>query len=262
MKGKLIAGALGFVMGGPVGLLLGLIIGHWFDKSVRLLRPPDVGRQQEIVAKCFELMGAVCKADGHVSQQEIDAAETIMQRLRISGAARQASIAAFNRGKTDGFDVDTAAAELRKLCGGRILWLRLCLEILLSGAAADGRLDSAERELLVRIAGGLGIPAAEFEQMLALLAGGFGASAGASRAGAGWTPPPRQDLLAEAYRVLGISADASDSEAKKAYRRLMSKHHPDKLAAREMPEAMRQQAEEQVRRIRAAWDTIAAARGL
>ncbi len=258
MNGKLIAGILGLLMGGIVGALLGLGIGHWFDKSVRLIRPPNAGKQQAIVEKCFELMGAVCKADGHVSPEEIKAAEQIMARLRISGDARAATIAAFNRGKSDGFDVPTASAELKRLCGGRILWLRLCLEILLSGAAADGKLDAAERSILVEIARGMGIPAAEFEQMLALLSGGFGNY----QAGGGGFHAPRKDNLAEAYKVLGITAQASDGEAKKAYRRLMSKHHPDKLAAREMPEAMRQQAEEQVRRIRAAWDTVAEARGL
>ena len=259
MNGKLIAGILGLLMGGIVGALIGVIIGHWFDKTVRLIRPPEAGKQQAIVEKCFELMGAVCKADGHVSETEIRAAEQIMARLRIQGDARQATIAGFNRGKAEGFDVDRASAELKQLCGGRILWLRLCLEILLSGAAADGRLDQAERQMLVRIAGGLGIPAAEFEQMLALMSGGFGRQ---QTAGAGGFQAPRGDTLADAYKVLGISPQASDHEAKKAYRRLMSKHHPDKLAAREMPEAMRQQAEEQVRRIRAAWDAIAAARGL
>ena len=260
MKGKLIAGALGFMMGGPIGALLGVIIGHWFDKSMRLIRPADPIKQQAIVEKCFELMGCVCKADGVVSPEEIRAAEQIMQRLRISDSARSATIAAFNRGKTDGFDAQRATAELRELCGGRILWLRLCLEILLSGAAADGHLDPAERSLLVQIAGGLGIPTAEFEQMLALMTGSFG---GYSHAGSGQPfQAPRGDTLADAYKVLGVNAQASDAEAKKAYRRLMSRHHPDKLAAQEMPDAMRQQAEEQVRKIRAAWDAVSAARGL
>ncbi|MGJ8667983.1 MAG: co-chaperone DjlA [Oceanococcus sp.] len=261
MNGKLIAGTLGLLMGGIVGGLLGLIIGHWFDKTVRLIRPPEAGKQQAIVEKCFELMGAVCKADGHVSPEEISAAEQIMARLRLQADARQAAIAAFNRGKTEGYDVNQASAQLKQLCGGRILWLRLCLEILLSGAAADGKLDDAERQMLIQIAGGLGIPTAEFEQMLALMTGGFG-NYQAGAAGAGGFQRPQKDNLSEAYKVLGVSQDVSDGEAKKAYRRLMSKHHPDKLAAREMPDAMRQQAEEQVRRIRAAWDAVAAARGL
>jgi DnaJ like chaperone protein len=260
MRGKLIAGALGFLMGGPIGALLGVIIGHWFDKSVRMIRPPDPAKQQAIIEKCFELMGAVCKADGHVSPEEIQTAESILQRLRLDGAARKSAIAAFNRGKADGFDVKRATQDLRSLCGGKILWLRLCLEILLSGAAADGKLDIAERQILVQIAGGLGIPPAEFEQMLALLTGGFGAYA--SAAGGSAAKPSGKNVLAEAYKVLGVPSDASDAVAKKAYRRLMSKHHPDKLAAQEMPDAMRQQAEEQVRKIRAAWDAVAASRGL
>lgn len=261
MKGKIIAGALGFMMGGMLGALLGLIIGHWFDTSVRLIRPPEPGKQQAIVEKCFELMGCVCKADGLVTAQEIQAAENIMQRLRIIGEQRKAAIKAFNRGKADGFDPDAASLQLRELCGGRILWLRLCLEILLSGAVADGHLHDSERELLVRIAHGLGIPAAEFEQMLALITGGFGSyqsADGSSRP----SRPYSADRLGDAYKVLGITRSASDAEVKKAYRRLMSKYHPDKLAAKEMPEAMREQAEEQVRLIRSAWDTVAEARGL
>lgn len=260
MRGKIIAGALGFLMGGVLGALVGLIIGHWFDTSVRLIRPPEPGKQQAIVEKCFALMGCVCKADGLVSAQEIQAAESIMARLRITGEARQAAIAAFNRGKADNFDHQQATIDLRELCGGRILWLRLCLEILLSGAVADGKLHRAERSLLIQIASGLGIPSAEFEQMLALITGGFGGY----RSDQSGTEPAHsaEQQLKDAYKVLGIEASANDAAVKKAYRRLMSKYHPDKLAAKEMPDAMREQAEEQVRLIRAAWDRVSSARGL
>ncbi len=249
MTGKLIGGALGFMAGGVIGGLLGLIFGHWFDQALGVLRP-NVMVQRQLVELCFALMGRVCKADGVVSQEEVDAAEQVMARLGIQGEARQLAIKAFNRGKSDGFDVEHTVLELRRLCQGRQMWLRMALEILLAGAIADGRIDDAESQLLAQIASGLGFSPTELQHLLSLL-GAHPETAGRA-----------EDRLAEAYKVLDVAPNADDSSVKKAYRRLMSQHHPDKLAARGLPEAMRRQAEEQTRKIRTAWETIKTARGL
>ena len=62
------------------------------------------------------------------------------------------------------------------------------------------------------------------------------------------------------YELLGVSCDADASAIKKAYRKLMSENHPDKLAGRGMPESMREMAEERTREISHAYDVIKDAR--
>ena len=74
------------------------------------------------------------------------------------------------------------------------------------------------------------------------------------------TPPPSV-WLDDAYTALGIKADASDAEVKRAYRRLVSENHPDKLASRGMPDSMREVAEEKTREINVAYELIKDARG-
>ena len=68
--------------------------------------------------------------------------------------------------------------------------------------------------------------------------------------------------LDDAYAVLNVSASSSDAEVKKAYRRLMSQHHPDKLVAKGLPEEMMELAKEKTQEIRAAYDVIKNSRGM
>lgn len=269
MIGKLLGGALGLMSGGIFGALLGLYLGHLLDRALPnmgggsgLLGGGARGDREQILVHCFELLGCVCKADGHVSQAEIQAAEKLLRRLKIDGDRRQKMIRAFNRGKGAGFDIDASTAALRKLCRGRMLWMRLALEIVLTGALADGRLSPEEHQTLSKIAAGLGFRPADFEMLLQMMTGAMGG--GWQQAGGpnGTQAPPRRDQLQEAYQALGKTPQASDDELRKAYRRLMSQHHPDKLAAQDMPDELRAQAEERVRQIRSAWDLIKQARGI
>jgi DnaJ like chaperone protein len=82
--------------------------------------------------------------------------------------------------------------------------------------------------------------------------------------GRGWTAPPQASgaRLQTAYQVLGIASSASDDEVKKAYRRQMNEHHPDKLIARGLPESMQELAKEKTQRIREAYEAICEHRGI
>ena len=77
-----------------------------------------------------------------------------------------------------------------------------------------------------------------------------------SRGQARYQQQPRADALKEAYAVLGIESTASDAEVKKAYRRQMNQHHPDKLVAKGLPEAMIKMANEKTQEIKAAYEQI------
>ena len=76
----------------------------------------------------------------------------------------------------------------------------------------------------------------------------------------GFTPRSVAGQLDDAYAALGVAASASDKEVKQAYRKLMSQHHPDKLAAQGVPEDMMKVATEKAQEIQAAYDLIKTAR--
>lgn len=241
----LIGAVIGYAVGRWNGLLIGALIGYFLGRMLRgsALTGGIARMQAQFLETTFAVMGAVCKADGLVTQDEIKVAETLFDRLHLPASARETAKAAFNRGKAPGFDLDAEVARFAQASRGQHVLHQMFLQIQLSALAADGRVHPAEHDMLVRIARGLGVSEAEVRRLEAML--------GSGRSGAS-----TRQKLDEAYRVLGIDASASDSELKKAYRRLMSQHHPDKLAAKGLPESMRALAEEKTREITGAYELI------
>ena len=260
--GKLMGGAFGFLLGGPLGALLGVALGHRLDKGVDSLEGLGVGDQERVqtafFTATFAVMGHIAKADGRVSQDEIALAEEVMRQMNLSPEMRRAAIRLFNEGKQPEFDLDAVLEQFRRECHRRRNLLRMFLEIQLHAAYADGRMDAAEAGVLRQISEALGFPEAEFRHLEAMVraARDFAAGGGAGAAGG----PSPADRLREAYEVLGVPEDASDAEVKKAYRRLMNQHHPDKLVAKGLPEEMIALATEKTQEIKSAYETIRAAR--
>lgn len=240
-----VGGIIGFVAGRWSGLFWGLLIGWWLSRWLRKTLARAV--QTRFLAATFAVMGAVCKADGRVSEDEVKVAEALFERLRLSADGRAAARAAFNRGKAPEFDLDAEVANFAKACRGQKPLVEMFLQVQLAALAADGKVNAEEHRIFVRIARGLGLPEAEVQRLEASLRIHSNSS---------------QRKLDDAYAVMGVDARASDADLKKAYRKLMSEHHPDKLATRGMPESMREMAEERTRDITAAYDLIKAARGL
>ncbi|HEX7082430.1 MAG TPA: co-chaperone DjlA [Gammaproteobacteria bacterium] len=256
MSPILICAVIGLLVGGFRGLVIGAVIG-WLISSVtrHALQQGLTVDQARFLDATFAVMGALSKADRVVTRDEIRAAESLFVRLRLSPEQREAAKAAFNRGKAPGFDLDAEVAGVRAAARGRPYLLRLFLQVQLMAVAADGALHPDEHRMLVRVARGLGMTERDVAQLEALLR----AAAGGPSAGPG-APPPRA-RLDDAYAALGLTPSASVAEIKRAYRRLVSQNHPDKLAGRGLPESMRVLAEEKTREINAAYDLIKEARG-
>lgn len=254
--GKLLGALAGYLIAGGWGIIPGLLIGHLFDRGLRSSGPRvDRARVHAVFFRAsFRVMGRVAKADGRVSEAEIAAAEQVMARMRLSADQRREAVEHFRFGKSDDFDLDAELDEFLAVCRRHLNLVRMFLEIQLQAAIADGDIAAAERDVLRRIGRRLGLSDADFDRLEALL------TAARQRARGGRAQGP--DALAAAYRELGISPDASDAEAKRAYRRLMSEHHPDKLVARGLPEEMAAVAKERTQDIQAAWDTVRRARGI
>ena len=248
LVGLWLRGIPGFVVGGAVGFVLGSLARAVVRRRLYRL-------QAEFIDTTFAVMGALCKADGIVTRDEIQVAEQIFTRLHLSPEQKEAAKAAFNRGKTPDFDLDAAVGRFAQSAprGGILSQLFLQLQVL--AVAADGHVHPAERAMLVRVARGLGLAERDVAQLEALLRAASGGPAAASAA------PPKQ-RLDDAYAALGVTPGASESEIRRAYRKMMSENHPDRIAAQGLPESMREIAEERAREINAAYDLIKRARRL
>jgi DnaJ like chaperone protein len=266
--GKIIGGLLGLMLFGWAGLLLGVFVGHQFDRGVERSLGSARGRpgfstrydargvQEAFFRTTFAVMGHIAKVDGRVSEEEIRAARGVMYHMHLSPEQVQIAIAQFNAGKQPGYVLERAVEDLRRACFGRRDLMRAFAEIQVQAAMAGGGISLREREALWRICKALGISRVELAQIEALVR----AQHAFQNRHAGTTSSPARDLD-EAYRVLGIERTAAEKEIKIAYRRLMNQHHPDKLVARGLPESMMDNARVRTREIRAAYEKIRQQRG-
>jgi DnaJ like chaperone protein len=272
-KGKLIGFLLGLWLGHWVGALFGLWIGHAYDTGLRrrqgfgFRRVPSQAEQALFFHTTFAVMGHIAKAAGRISEQQIRIASLFMDRMQLQGEIRREAQESFRQGKEPGYPLDQELVSFRRACRGQMDLLRVFLEIQLQAAFADGALQGEQRLRLLEVAELLGFSRWELEQFLAMAEAetSFGRHqqrAGAGQQGAGWTPPPPRNRLKDAYTLLGVTDDASDSEVKKAYRKQMSKHHPDKLASQGLPSEMMNMAKEKTQEIQQAWELIKQQRGL
>lgn len=257
--GKVVGGAFGFMFGGPLGAALGAAVGHSFDKGVSVDHQGQLGGagQERIQAAfftaTFSVMGHIAKVDGHVSDDEIALANAVMEQMALSPDQRQVARELFNQGKAAEFDLDGMLVQFRRECRRRQTLMQMFVEIQLHAAYADGTLHPEEAATLQHIAEQLGFSAQLFAQLEALVR----AQRNNQRPGSS----SNGTSVAAAYDILGVPKDASDSDVKTAYRRLMNQHHPDKLVAKGLPEEMMKVATAKAQEITGAYDIVKSARG-
>lgn len=259
--GKLIGGAFGFMLGGPLGALIGAALGHNLDRGVAgfaggaVLGAGETERvQTAFFTTIFSVMGHMAKADGRVTHEELNIARSLMSHMQLSEEQRKAAMNLFGEGKKAGFPLDEVLDQFKQECRGRRNLVQMFLEMLISTALADGVIHTAERELLQYISEKLGFSHAVFEQLLSLI------QAQQQYAGSTASGKTPAETLNEAYAVLGVAESANDAEVKKAYRRLMNEHHPDKLVSKGLPEEMMKLATEKTQEIKQAYEQIKKAR--
>lgn len=227
-----------------VGIVVGGLVGGLLTRP-NPFKPPEVQTQRaRLLEPWFMLAGALAKANGRVSDPEVKAAEGWMRRLALESKDRNAAVDAFNQGKSEGFAWKPAAEELAAHCLTRMDLKLMVLGSLHEIASADGSLSDAR--LFRDIQQTLQVPDDLWQSVLP----NFDRKSSA------------RPSLQDAYRILEVDRKASDDLVRKAYRRAMSKYHPDKIAGlAEHPETVRE-FEEKARDINLAFDVIRDARGM
>ncbi len=260
--GKIVGTLVGLATLKPLFALLGLFLGHQFDRGFaeryrRFQRQgTGIGRlPDEYVRALFQTMGHLTKIDGRVSEDEIRAARAIMHRIGLGPARVRHAINWFEDGKKTAFPLIQTMRQLRRVDARRtdmrLLFVRLLLEVVLAKAS----LHQKERAVIWTICTELDIGRVDLAQLEAMI-----------RAQKGFRHSPAGDADAQrvrnAYLALGVEESTTNEDIKKAYRRLMNKNHPDKIASRSPDAAVVAEAERRTREIRRAYEMLKARRSI
>lgn len=246
---KWIFGGLGFVLGGPIGALIGVGIASLFDAGSKITETgeytqgiPHSSRQRttqgDISVSIIVLLACVIKADGRILKSEISYVKPFLLRTFGDEGAKQA-LQLLKQLLQQHIDPVAVSQQIRQHVNYSV---RLELvHLLLQVAKADGEMVEAELQTIQTIATHMGISTADYQSLLSLY-------------------PHQQRDANWAYTALEIQPTATDDEVKKAYRRMAMKYHPDKVA--NAGENIRQQATDKFRAINDAYEHIKTQRGI
>ncbi|QDP73200.1 co-chaperone DjlA [Legionella israelensis] len=277
--GKLLGAFFGYLItGGPAGALFGLLVGNLFDRGLvaHFSRPhwEFYSEKREAVQKVFfeatfTIMGHIAKADGRVSEKEIEMATLLMKEMRLSSEQKAQARRFFREGKSKNFDLTSMLSLLHNTCRLNPDLLKLFVDIQYRAAKIDG-LSKNKINVLDTVFRRLGL--APLHQQYRFYQD-FGyqdfetSHQQRSQQQESYSDYSQRSyqstssMIDQAYALLEVSSNASKQEVKRAYRRLISRNHPDKLIAQGLPESMIKMANEKTQKIRKAYEYICNSKG-
>lgn len=281
--GKILGAVFGFMFLKIPGAILGLIVGHFFDKAYsqdfnrlggfgRFFSDQDSLKQQAIFFhSLFSALGHLAKADGKVTSKEIEVATALMDEMQLTGDARREAQEAFREGKARDFPLVDTLKGFYEATHGRRDILQVFLEILIQAAFADGQLSQEEYNVLEKVAKPLGFRRRDLDYLISIYEAEIRFRRGRSqqsrqggyRQGAHGQQSTysEQQSIDDAYRILGVSASDDEKAIKRAYRKRMAEHHPDKLVSKGLPEQAMEIAKKKAQDIQSAYELIKQKRG-
>ncbi len=253
--GKWIGGYLGWSAFGPLGGLIGFVVGALFDVATGGISGEPVtmriggeeeqqGERNSFLMSMLVLAAYIIRADGRVMHSEMELVRNMLRQNFGEEAALQGDKILrqlFEEEKRVGNQI--FRMKIQQSCeqiarhmdySGRLQLLNFLVLI----AQADGNVPQSEIIALREVAQWLQMSPSEVDSMLHL----------------------DGDTLEDAYQVLGVSPTATDDEVKRAFRKLALQHHPDRVA--KLGEDVRKAAEKKFQEINAAKERIWKARGL
>jgi DnaJ like chaperone protein len=258
MWGKLLGTCFGFMFGRWLGAALGFYLGHMFDKSLKkdfdkvggfqgFNREELHERQALFFSSCFAVMGHIAKSNGRVSEIHIKAATVFMDEMQLFGEDRKEAQRAFNSGKASEFSLKEAVQDVKEAFGRRFDLLQLFLGISNSHYLFILKRYQAEFQFRQQ---------RQHYQQQQQSQNQSHYKESQQRSSGGQSAGTQTISRASALAVLGLSAEASEKEIKRAYRKLMSQHHPDKLVSQGLPKHMMELAKKKSQDIQAAYEYL------
>lgn len=259
--GKLLGFFLGFLIAGPVGALFGIFIGNFFDRGLAqhfstpywdYLHEKNPKIRADFIETTYAILGYIAKSDGRVSEREISAIQMLMHQMKLNKKEEINAKKYFSQGKQKNFDLTGTLKKLNDLIESNPNLKRLFIQIQYEIATVDG-LTSTKIKSFNVILRHLNIAPLYDKSNFNQNYQNYNYKAQQNH--------QTYSTIANAYDILRVSPEASQAEVKRAYRRLISQHHPDKLIARGLPEQTIKQANEKTQQIRKAYEQICMSKG-
>ncbi|MGM0642902.1 MAG: co-chaperone DjlA [Thermodesulfobacteriota bacterium] len=249
--GKMVGGTLGFAIGGPIGAIAGAAFGHSFDRkeerdiSQRISHSGDLSNNEQaqltFFVAAFSMLAKIAKADGRVTENEIASVKDFMKNeLNLDPETMKTAQNIFKEAINSSEHFDSFARQFYDVFRHQPRIIELMMDLLLRVSTADGSISEQEEKLLFSAAGIFNISDDEFSRLKSRYV---------------------KDVN-KYYAVLKVNENASDEEVKKAYRKLVSEYHPDKIEAKGLPEEFVKFANDKFKEIQEAYEKIQKERGL
>ena len=238
--GKILGGGIGLMFGGPAGAVLGMLAGHHALDSGRMTKGLISGlenKQTIYFVATFSMLGKLAKADGVVTQQEVDAIDRVMtDNLRLSPKARKFAIEVFNTAKESDEKFEGFALQFYQEFGRVDAVLSSVIDLLLLVAHADGRMDEPEERLILDA-----VKIFKLENRYQQLKSRFSGL---------------PDDINRYYAILGAKPDDDMRDIKKKYRKLAMEFHPDRVQSKGVSPEFAAASEDKFKEIQNAFDLV------
>ena len=267
MFATLIGAVLGLKSGGVIGMIFGGLLGYYIQALI--FNPQSLlggSSRRELIQKeyfkaLFICLGKIAKADGVVTRDEIDRCELIIQKMNLNSSQRKQAIEFFSLGKQQDMDLSGPLNQLNSAATGSFAVKQTFMETLLEVAVSRNQIIKSEWLVMLQICQHLRFSQQVFIAIARMRGFDVGGSQSNSYSHSQQRNWPRKPALQNSYQTLGVNPADSKTVIRKAYKKLMSTHHPDKLIAKGVPPDMVNVAKEKTQDIQKAWEDIKRQRG-
>tara|TARA_B100001027_G_scaffold3777_1_gene2495 strand:+ start:13516 stop:14250 length:735 start_codon:yes stop_codon:yes gene_type:complete len=234
--GGIVGGFVGFTLLGPIGALVGSVIGSRMSESRTSRRNPNnFDHQVAFFAALFACFAKISKADGVVSKEEVNKIEEfISKKFNLDKEQRNFAINIFQKAKDDNVSFEAYATQLQSLLKQSPNSLLIFYELLFELAMADGELHPAEEKILKKVPNIFKLPNNLFEELYEKYVSNIN----------------------DCYKILGVNSNMSFSEIRKVYLKKRKEFHPDMLISKGLPEELIEKAKSKFIEIQEAYEEL------